>query len=780
MPNQLDEIIDFRQFFFKIIKNWFLFIMFLLLSFSIAFAYNRYTPELFRVETSILIKEGDSMPTVSDLLYEKVSSKKKSLENKELLLKSFPIVNKTLKDLRFDIAYFIEGNIKVTETFYAPIIVNCANTSTIKGKGFKIHVIDASSFNLINVSSMDARVLKFNEDFIFKDVAMSISYNTNFVFNKNMGLPVTVVKFHDFNSLTQSYQKKITVSQKERESTVINISILTQDQYKGIAFLNKLSENFIKNDVNEKNIASQNTVKFINDQLIEMSDSLSLIEQQIQEYKNNNQITDLSLKSQSIYTNIVGLETELAKSKTIENYYDYLASYLDDGDKLEGISVPTSFGVNEASLNSLINQLVEIQIKKNILIDGGQINNPAIPQYNRQTKQLVLNLKEAIRTSKSANKLMLDDYKRRISKMEQSLGDIPEVERKLLSIERLQSISENIYIFLLKKRAEAKITSSSNVSDSQVLEPAMYFKKNPVSPDKNKSYLIALLCGLILPIAFMLFSELINDTIITRTDLERLTKIPILGLIGKNYSGFSLLSKQSPKSSVYEGFRALRSNLNFFNTAKDKKVYLVTSSVSGEGKTYIAENLAIVFAKSGKKTLVIGADLRRPRIYADFGFENVKGISNHVLSDLPLSETILKSDIENLDVLISGPLPSNPSDALLTDMFTNMMEELKKIYDVIVLDTPPLGLVADALTLMKFSDINLYVVRQNYTKKGLLTYVNEMNKKDRLGDIHLVFNDIKEGSGAYGYGYGYGFGYGGDYADYSYSQGSEYFDDNEK
>jgi capsular exopolysaccharide synthesis family protein len=202
--------------------------------------------------------------------------------------------------------------------------------------------------------------------------------------------------------------------------------------------------------------------------------------------------------------------------------------------------------------------------------------------------------------------------------------------------------------------------------------------------------------------------------------------------------------------------------------------------VSGEGKTYIAENLAIVFAKSGKKTLVIGADLRRPRIYADFGFENVKGISNHVLSDLPLSETILKSDIENLDVLISGPLPSNPSDALLTDMFTNMMEELKKIYDVIVLDTPPLGLVADALTLMKFSDINLYVVRQNYTKKGLLTYVNEMNKKDRLGDIHLVFNDIKEGSGAYGYGYGYGFGYGDDYGDYSYSQGSEYFDDNEK
>jgi capsular exopolysaccharide synthesis family protein len=241
------------------------------------------------------------------------------------------------------------------------------------------------------------------------------------------------------------------------------------------------------------------------------------------------------------------------------------------------------------------------------------------------------------------------------------------------------------------------------------------------------------------------------------------------------------LSSQSPKSSVFEGFRALRSNLNFFNPAKDKKVYLVTSSVSGEGKTYIAENLAIVFAKSGKKTLVIGADLRRPKIYADFDMENTLGISNHILSDKSLTDVIISSDVENLDILVSGPLPQNPSDALHTEKFVKMMGELKKQYEIIILDTPPLGLVADSLTLMKYTDVNLYVVRQNYTKKGLLTYVNEMYKKERLGDLHLVFNDVKEGSGAYAYGYGYGYGYGFGYADnYGYSEESQYFDDNEK
>ena len=188
-----------------------------------------------------------------------------------------------------------------------------------------------------------------------------------------------------------------------------------------------------------------------------MSDSLALIEQQIQQYKNVNQITDLSLKAQSIYTNIVGLETELAKARTLNNYYEYLENYIGKGENLERISVPTSFGVNDVNLASLINQLIEIQIKKNILIDGGQINNPAISQYNRQTKQLILNIQEAIKTSKKTNDLLITDYNNRIYKMDQSLSNIPEVEMELLNIERLQSISENIYVFLLQKEQKLKL-----------------------------------------------------------------------------------------------------------------------------------------------------------------------------------------------------------------------------------------------------------------------------------------------------------------------------------
>ena len=770
--NQLDEIIDLRQFFYKIINKWHFFVVSLLIAFSIALLYNRYTKELYLVESSILVKENNSIGSASDLLFEKaMGSSKISLENKVLVLKSYPLVYSTLADLGFDISYSIVGNIKESETFIAPIKIKCNDISKVIGKKIIIEYIDANEYNLIYDDYQ--KIHPFGEEILFFKTKIRVELDTRF--SSNIFIPSTVVKFLDLKKLTLKYQEKILITQKDKKSTVIDISILEEDQLKGVKFLNKLTENYINGELIEKNTASKNTVSFINTQLKEMVDSLSLIEINIQEYKNRNKITDLSLKAQSIYNNISSVDTELAKSKNLNDYYNYLEDYINDGDNLQSISISNSSSTNDVGLNLITTQLVDLQIKKNMLLDGGQINNPAVSQYNRQIKQLVLNLKEAINLSKSTNNLLISDYKNRINKMEASLGNIPKVERELLSFERLQSISENIYIFLLQKRAEAKITSSSNITDVKVLEPSIYLSKIPVHPNKSKNYLIALFIGLMLPIIILLILEIINEKILTRTDLEKATTIPILSIIGSNNTDKTLLSQQNPKSAVFEGFRALRSNLNFFNLDDSKKVYLVTSSISGEGKTYIAQNLAIVFAKSGKKTLVVGADLRRPRMYVDFGLTNDLGISNHILGDKLLDDVIVKSDIKNLDILVSGPIPNNPSDALLSDKFTIMIDALKEKYDIIILDTPPLGLVADSLTLMNYSDINLYVARQNYSKKGLLSYADNLYNKKRLGDIHLVFNDVKEGSGAYGYGYGYGYG-----NKYGYTQGSEYFDDNEK
>ena len=622
---------------------------------------------------------------------------------------------------------------------------------------------------MLDLKTKKEYINKFGKEFLFKNTKLVIDKNSKYPKYNKKDPPTTIIEFKDVKSLTNIYKNKIEINQKDPNASILTLSIKTQDELKGVVFLNKLIDNFIKDEKNAKNIESVNTIKFINNQLEEMSDSLKLIEQKLEQYKNSNQIINLDDKSKTIFTNIVSLETEIAKFRTLNNYYDYLIDYLGDGANLENVSLANSFGIEDENLNTLISKLAEIQINKNILIDGGQINNPAIKKYNIQIQQLVSNLEETIKTSKSANIILLKDYQSRVKKMEKTLSDIPQLEMDLLNIERLQSISENIYTFLLQKRAEANIELSRNEADAKVFEPAVFFNKKPIDPNPKTVYLYALLIGLIIPILYFVIYEIFNDKILTKKDLQNLTNIPIIGFIGKNYSGNTLLSKHNPKSVTFEGFRALRSNLISLldNSSNKNFTFLVTSSVSGEGKTYLAENLSIVYAKSGKKTIVVGADLRKPKLYSDFGLVNNKGITNYVSSDIKLSEIIIKTEIENLDIIVSGPLPSDPSDILLSDNFQKMISDLKKQYDVIIIDTPPIGLVADSFTLMSYSDLNLFVLRQGYTKKGLISYIDDLNKNNRINNLHIVFNDVKEGSGAYGYSYGYGYGYGYSYDGYT-------------
>ena len=772
MPNQLDNIIDFKQFLYKLYYNWYYILLSLVIALIIAFAYIRYTTEYFVSEASVIIEEQSNSNLKSSFLPQNVLPSSKNLENKKFLLTSFPLVSKTIKDLNFDIIYYIEGNIKVTESYLAPIKLQYLNDNKINGSKFKINILDDNKYSLLDVKTKKEYINKFGEEFLFKNTKLVIYKNSKYPKYNKKDPPTTIIEFKDVKSLTNVYKNKIEINQKDPNASILTLSIKTQDELKGVVFLNKLIDNFIEDEKNSKNLESVNTIKFINNQLEEMSDSLSLIEQKLEQYKNSNQIINLDDKSKTIFTNIVSLETEVAKFRTLNNYYDYLLDYFDDGANLENISISNSFGIEDENLNSLISKLAEIQINKNILIDGGQINNPAIKKYNIQIQQLVSNLQETIKTSKSANTILLKDYQSRIKKMEKTLSDIPQLEMDLLNIERLQSISENIYTFLLQKRAEANIDLSRNEADTKVFEPAVFFNKKPIDPNPKTVYLYALLVGLIIPILYFVIHEIFNDKILTKKDLQNLTSIPIIGFIGKNYSGNTLLSKHSPKSVTFEGFRALRSNLSSLLDHSSNKnfTFLVTSSVSGEGKTYLAENLSIVYAKSGMKTIVVGADLRKPKLYSDFGIVNNKGITNYVSSDIKLSEIIIKTEIENLDIIVSGPLPSDPSDILLSDNFQKMISDLKKQYDIIIIDTPPIGLVADSFTLMSYSDLNLFVLRQGYTKKGLISYIDDLNKNNRINNLQIVFNDVKEGSGAYGYSYGYGYGYGYGYSYDGYTE----------
>ena len=293
--------------------------------------------------------------------------------------------------------------------------------------------------------------------------------------------------------------------------------------------------------------------------------------------------------------------------------------------------------------------------------------------------------------------------------------------------------------------------------DNEVIDEAEIDKLQPVFPKKTLNYTIALLLGLVFPVVYVLGKDYLNDKIIDKKELESLTSIPVIGHIIHNNKESSIVVAEYPKSSIAESFRSVRTNLGYFSSEKEKQVILITSTMPSEGKTFISINLASIFALYGKKTLLVGYDLRKPKIYQDFGLQNSEGITSYLINKADISAIIQKSPLDNLDILMAGPVPPNPAELIASKRNEELMLKLKEMYDYIILDTPPVGLVTDAFLLMKYTDINIFAVRQNYTNKKVFGAIISDIEKRKIPNMSLLINDVKMDKGSYGYGYGYGY-----------------------
>jgi len=358
--------------------------------------------------------------------------------------------------------------------------------------------------------------------------------------------------------------------------------------------------------------------------------------------------------------------------------------------------------------------------------------------------------------------MTIADLEKRKTAIESSFRSLPEAEQNLIRIQREATLNENIYNFLSEKRAESAISKASNVPNNKIIEYAKAgFLK--VSPKTSRNYLMAFLMGLLLPVVFVFIKELLRSKIEEPKFLEKKLKIPVLSTILLNESKESLVVFNQGKSGIAEGFRSLRSNIKFL-IPKDKQItFMITSTISGEGKTFCAMNLASVYSLTGKKTILIGCDMRKPKIFEDFGVKNDIGLSTFLSGqEDDYTKIIKKTPYDNLDLILSGPIPPNPSELLFSGNFEKMITELKKTYDVVILDTPPVGLVSETLDLLTLVDFTLFVFRQNYSEKSFIDAVNGLKEQKGIKNIYAIFNGLdssKVSYGGYGYSYGYGYGY---------------------
>lgn len=765
-----EDVVDFRKFFFKLLSYWHFFVVSLAVALICAFLYNRYTMPVFRATSTLLIEEDKKSGALgTDQLLQGFGLKAgmQNLDNQILILSSWSLIGKTLDSLPFGTKYYTRGRINRT-TLYPkhPITIVQDKPGTLPFDiEFEFKYLGDDKFTLNSESKESYSLFKeasFGEKIETESGSFSIECDSIKWFTENdRTLLYFILNSH--TSLQESYKKLIKVEPASREATIVKLSLEGNSKKMNIDFLNKLADVFLNYNLDKKNKEANRTIEFIDNQLVGISDSLRITEGALQNFRSKNMVMNLSAQGQVIIDQAMKLENTRAILVIESNYYNYLAEYLSKDNIGEVPIAPATMGITDPGLTKLVMDLADLQ---------GQYYSKSLGELNPMQGQLALRLKntkdalkETLNGVKRANELAMKENMEQIRSVNSKAATLPVTERELLGIERQFKLNDVLYTFLLEKKSEAQIQKASNTPDNEVIDSART-DKDPVSPKTKLSYLIALLSGLGLPFLVIMLADFINYKVRDEEDIIKITDLPVAGHIPHSRLNSTTIVFEEPHSHVAEAFRSLRSKMQFFTKDKKSPVILITSSMPAEGKTFTAINLASAYSLMGKKTVLVGFDLRKPRIYTDFGITNDKGVSTWLIGRDNFDDVLKVTNHENLSIIPAGPVPPNPSELTSSAKTDELLNLLKKRFDYIIIDSPPIGSVSDTFHLATLADTCLIIVRQNKTLKYLLeSTVNDLKISD-IKNISLVINDIgSEGKGygyggKYGYGYGYGHGYG--------------------
>jgi capsular exopolysaccharide synthesis family protein len=770
-----EEPIDIRKFLITILKNFYWFAISIFITYIIAFLINRYTDPIYRVNSTIII--NDERKSTAEILINVLdrSGARKNVENEIAIIKSYRIANLTLSQLNeFDISYYSIGRVQKSFLYKTAPFKVITDTSKSNLKGIPIYITVLSDKKYIidfDNSGKSAKELRFGEPYIDKN------YNFTLFYNDNPKVIYKTGKFYfiinDKNALARAYQGKLNINTNDKRGTVLNLSTTGFDPQMETDYLNKLMEIYIQYGLDEKNQTAINTINFIDDQLSTVVDSLKRAEDKLQNFRLKNKVLDISSEGTSIMSRLENIQNEKAELDLKFRYFKYLQGYIDKKKDFRDVAAPSVLGITDPLLNSLISELSKLYSERSILVLSAQQGNPELTLINAKIQNNLDALKENIKEIITSNNIALAETNNRIDNVQKEIQQLPVTERGLLNIERNFKLNDQIYNFLLQKRADAAIAKASNVADNKILDQAQVESSEKIAPKTARNKMIALVIGILIPLSIIILIEYFNDKIMDPRDIEKITRVPILGTIGHNDKVSEITVADNPKSALSESFRALRTNLQYVLHGSDKKMICITSTISGEGKTFCAVNLAAIIAQSNKKTLLISLDLRKPKIHKIFNVENDKGLSTYLIGNSEYEDIVIKTNINQLYITPAGPVPPNPAELIETSRMKDFIDLVKKDFDVIIMDTPPIAIVTDALLLTKFSDAVVFVVRQNYSTQDVANLIDDLHFKKGVPNLGILINDIKIKSfygynqkySYYGYGYGYNYNYGADYYD---------------
>ncbi|GEO03926.1 sugar transporter [Adhaeribacter aerolatus] len=749
----------------RLLAHKYLFLVSVLLFLTGAYFHNLYTPPVYLVKSSVLVKEADpSQSDMAQILYEKTGSEApvKNMADEIAILKSFPFIYRTMKTLNFRVSYFTKDQLTTREMYenlpFRVSFIDSTLTNTVTGSPFQITFIDKNYYTLENeghgLTKENAQWKaqhKVGETVMVNGNSLLVEITPDFKVEQHARKDYEFI-IHDWNSLVMGAKGSISILFPENESSVLDIYYETSIPQKGIDFLNAYTKQYIDYKYENKNKAATQTLDFIDEQLAATRSTLTQVERQKEAFKAENTYSEANSMTDRGLSALSQLENDKAGLIVNERYYNSILQSLNSERNLDKLVVPSSIGIDDPVLNNLISQLVELQIERNTFSSGGQTKNPVYQELTIKINNIRRTLQANLNSLLASNRIRLSQINSRSRTFQENVNQVPKAERQFVNIERLYELNSTIYQTLLQKKVEAGIIKASATIQNRVIEPAYNESGAPIQPKKTNTYILALLLGLGLPFAFVWIKGAMNNKIASKDDVMSLTSMPVLGTIYHNTTSSPYAITTNSRTAISESFRVLRSTLNSMGVNKPSQVLLVTSTSSGEGKTFNSINIASSLALARKKTILINLDLR---IYSQLHklMKQEVGISSYLNGDIDIKDIIFPTDNPMLDTIATGPLPNNPAELILDDRFPLLINHLRENYDYIIIDSPPLGIVSDPYIIARYTDLNLLVIRQGYTPKDKLVELEQIYQEGRIRNVGIILNDVPASNDKYQYGY---------------------------
>jgi tyrosine-protein kinase Etk/Wzc len=751
----------------KFIKKWYLFAISLTITLSIGhYTYKSAAPQ-FKNNLLMSFSENTRNPQMSagEMVQFELFDVQGNIEDELGVLRSFPIMNRTLKELNLIASYYIEEGLATREVYkntpfialidpeFSQPVELMFELKLLSNERFRLSAKSKDPIYMVNFAKNQttgtlpgidfSEEFAFGEDIVINKAKFKILLNGNYTPETFEGRKL-FFKFNNIEKLTYKYQSELSVERLSAQSSLVSLEIKGGTSLLVTDFLNKLAEVYLDQNLAKKNRVATRTIKFIDAQIAEIADSLGLTARQLQDFRTTHNVMDINYLSQDVSERMRELENQRAVLLVKSKYYDYIKEYFENNQDLTDLLAPSAMGVDDPQLTSLITQLTELNSKRAYYLDNKSFKNPQLPLLNAQINNIKKTILENIDYIVNTSRITINDINNRITKLNMEVNNLPTIEKELINIQREFHLNDAIYTFLLTKRSESQIARASNSPDYEIIDPSKPSSAMQVAPKKQMIYMSAFFLGIMLPIGIIMILSAFDDSINDKKDIEKLANYPVIGTIAKNEKKSMVPIVEYPKSLIAESFRSARTSLQFFHKGQPKKKILVTSSMSGDGKTFIAMNLASAFSYYGKKTLLLEFDLRNPKIAEYLHLNEEKGLSSYLINDARLEDIIQKTDIKNLDVIPTGQIPPNPVELIASDNTQHMIEILESIYDYIVIDTPPIGVVTDSYLIMDHSDANIFTVRLNYTNKKLYSSLIRDLEQKEIPNIALLINDDEE------------------------------------